>query len=63
MITIRAFADCDSEAVASIIAATMRASNSRDYSSEVPEPLIAYFTHVAHSAGPQVPMCKELAQA
>lgn len=44
MVTIRKFEHSDADAVAVLIATTMRISNSRDYSSSTLEALIAYFT-------------------
>lgn len=44
MIKIRNFAPQDAEAVSSLIRETMKISNSRDYSLDILEPLIEYFS-------------------
>lgn len=44
MLKIRGFDAADAEAVSSVIRETMKISNSHDYSSEILEPLIEYFS-------------------
>ena len=43
-VTIRVFEPRDAVAVSALIAETMRVTNSRDYSMEILEPLIEYFS-------------------